>query len=270
MIESIPDRNEILAFAVQLSKDAGLIVKEARRNDELDVGYKDQIELVTSADIAVDELICSSLKAKYPGHFILSEESSPGSAESEILEGPTWIIDPIDGTVNFAYNQPQVAISIAFSFGGVVEVGIVHCPFLGETFSAIRGGGAYLNGEKIKTKCCEELERALVATGFPYKRESRPEVVERLSRVLSNCRDIRRCGAAAIDICWVGMGRIDAYYETVQAWDLAAGCLVAREAGARVGHLSSVPEGVFSDLWGKDLVVASPAIYDDLCDVLIG
>ena len=98
MIESIPDRNEILAFAVQLSKDAGLIVKEARRNDELDVGYKEQIELVTSADIAVDELICSSLKAKYPGHFILSEESSPGSAESEILGGPTWIIDPIDGT----------------------------------------------------------------------------------------------------------------------------------------------------------------------------
>ena len=270
MIEAFPDHNDILTFAAQLSKEAGLVVKEARQKNELDIGYKDHIELVTSADIMADELICSSLKARYPDHFILSEESSPGATESKILEGPTWIIDPIDGTVNFAYNQPQVAISIAFSYRGVVEVGVVHCPFLDETFSAIRGRGAFLNGEKIKTQPCENLELALVATGFPYQRGSRTMLIERLSRVLSKCRDIRRCGAAAIDICWVGMGRIDAYFETVQAWDLAAGCLVAREAGAKVGHLSPVPEGVYSDLWGKDLVVASPAIYDDLFAVLTG
>jgi myo-inositol-1(or 4)-monophosphatase len=260
--------SEVLAFAKALAQRAGELIVDARSGQTLELSYKQGFELLTSADLQADELICAAIREKYPEHAILSEESSPDFSNAEKLRGPLWIIDPIDGTVNYAYNQHQVAISIAFAHDGKMRAGVVHCPFQSETFSAARGMGAFLNGVAIRTSDCSKLARALVGTGFPYDRDGRVALLERLHKVLYHCRDIRRIGAAAVDICWVAMGRLDVYYETINAWDFAAAALIAREAGARVGHVGPVPDGELEELWGRELVIATADIYDEFVALL--
>jgi myo-inositol-1(or 4)-monophosphatase len=263
-----PTDVEILKVAADLAHEAGECIVEARAERRLRLSYKDGVELLTSADLSADQRICAGIESAFPDHSILSEESSPDLSDPDALLGPLWIIDPIDGTVNYAYNQHQVAVSIAFAFEGTVRAGVVHCPFQEETFSAVRGGGALLNGAPIRTSGCSELARALIGTGFPYERDGRVALVDRLRKVLFACRDIRRIGSAAVDICWVAMGRLDGYYETIQPWDFAAAALIAREAGARIGHWGEVPAGQLPELWGRESVVAAPGIYAALCDLL--
>ena len=255
---------ESLNVAEDLAFKAGKSIVEARQEQLLKFSYKDGVELLTSADLSADRLIRAGIESAFPDHSILSEESSPDLSDPDALLGPLWIIDPIDGTVNYAYNHHQVAVSIAFACEGVVRAGVVHCPFQEETFSAVRGGGALLNGAPICASRCSELARALIGTGFPYDRDGRVALVDRLRKVLFACRDIRRIGSAAADICWVAMGRLDGYYETIQPWDFAAAALIAREAGARIGHLGGVPAGQLPELWGRELVVAAPGIYTAL------
>ena len=262
--------NDMLEFAEDLAQRAGALIAKARADRALDLSYKEGIELLTSADLQADQLIRSAIEKTFPEHHILSEESSPEIAEPAWLHGPLWVIDPIDGTVNYAYNQPQVAVSIAFAEGGQVQVGVVRCPFVEETFTAQRDVGAWLNGRPIRPSECNHLTHALIGTGFPYAVKDREELMERLRRVLRCCRDIRRVGSAAIDLCWVAMGRLDGFYETLKPWDLAAAALIAREAGARVGHLQPV-EGVLpEELYGRDLVAATPEIYEYLVALLNG
>ncbi|MCC7264304.1 MAG: inositol monophosphatase [Candidatus Latescibacteria bacterium] len=258
----------ILDFATDLARRAGALISAERERGGLTLSYKDGIELLTSADLKSDQLIRSELSAAFPGHRILSEESSPTMPQEERNEGPLWIVDPIDGTVNFAYGQAAVAVSIAFAVDGVVQAGVVHSPFLQETYCGRRGAGATLNGLPLHTGDCAELGRALIGTGFPYERQERPPLVQRLARVLMHCRDFRRIGSAALDLCWVAAGRLDGFYETLKPWDFAAACLIAREAGARTGHLGPVPRGVPADLYGIDVVAAGPGIYDDLVALL--
>ena len=260
--------SEVLEFAEALARRAGVLIAEARADRALDLSYKEGIELLTSADLQSDQLIRSEIEQTFPDHYILSEESSPDFTDPAQLRGPLWVIDPIDGTVNYAYNQQQVAVSIAFAEGGQVQVGVVRCPFVEETFTAQRGAGAYLNGRAIRTSECNELSRALIGTGFPYAAEGRVALVDRLRRVLGHCRDIRRVGSAAIDLCWVAMGRLDGFYESLKPWDLAAAALIAREAGARVGHLQPVEGELPEELDGRDLVAAAPGIYEPLVALL--
>jgi len=264
----LPTDVEILNVAEDLAFKAGKSIVEARQSQRLTLSYKDGVELLTSADLSADQLIRAGIESAFSDHLILSEESSPDLSDAGDLQAPLWIIDPIDGTVNFAYNQHQVAVSIAFAYQGIMRAGVVHCPFQGETFSAIRGKGARLNGTSILASECSELARALIGTGFPYDQNGRVALVDRLRTVLFACRDIRRIGSAAVDVCWVAMGRLDGYYETINPWDFAAAALIAREAGARVGHLSEVPEGQLPELWGQELVVAAPGIYAALRDLL--
>ena len=212
--------SEVLEFAEDLARRAGVLIAEARADRALDLSYKEGIELLTSADLQSDQLIRSEIEQTFPDHYILSEESSPDFTDPAQLHGPLWIIDPIDGTVNYAYNQQQVAVSIAFAEGGQVQVGVVRCPFVDETFTARRGAGAYLNGHAIRTSECSELSRALIGTGFPYAAEGRVALVDRLRRVLGHCRDIRRVGSAAIDLCWVAMGRPRRLLRVAQALGL--------------------------------------------------
>ena len=258
----------MLEFAEDLARRAGVLIAEARVDRALDLSYKEGIELLTSADLQADQLIRSEIEQTFPEHYILSEESSPDIANPALLHGPLWVIDPIDGTVNYAYNQQQVAVSIAFAEGGQVQIGVVRCPFVDETFTARRGAGAWLNGRAIRTSECSELSRALIGTGFPYAAEGRVALVDRLRRVLGQCRDIRRVGSAAIDLCWVAMGRLDGFYESLKPWDLAAAALIAREAGARVGHLQPVEGELPEELDGRDLVAAAPRIYEQLVALL--
>lgn len=260
--------SERLAIAVQIAQQAGQQIHEARQGQTFDRHYKQEVELVTDADVAVDRFIAERLEAHFPGEARLTEELSP---ERDSLEhgGPLWVIDPIDGTVNFAQGLPHVAVSIAWALDGKVQLGVVHAPFLDETFTAIRGEGAYRNGRRIHASVATHLERSLIATGFPYRRESRAPLLRRLTAVMAACQDMRRCGSAALDLCNVACGRVDAYYESVSPWDFAAGLLIAREAGARTGHLYACPDNIPDELYGENLVAAAPDIYPALEELLL-
>lgn len=256
-----------LTRAIEIANAAGRMVLEAREADNLEHHFKDGQELVTTTDVAVDTLIREQLEVCFPGEQRLSEELAP---DRDAVEhgGALWVVDPIDGTVNFAHGLRHVAVSIAYVEDGVTQLGVVHAPFLKETFTALRGAGAWRNGQPIKPSNSTNLEHSLVATGFPYRRDSRPPLMRRLHAVLSHCRDIRRNGAAALDLCDVACGRLDAYYETVSPWDFAAGWLIAREAGAATGHLYPCPAGIPEDLYGENLLVCSRGIFDELGDLL--
>ena len=252
---------QYLSQAVAIARQAGDLIRRAREEQSFSQDYKEGHELVTSADLKSDQMIRALLQLSFPDHGILSEESSPDYSDTEMLKRSIWIIDPIDGTVNYAHGLQQVAISIAFAEQGEVKVGVVYNPFLDEMFTAVAGEPAQLNGEEIQVSTTTELKKALIATGFPYDKTLIPTLLPRLHQVLNNCRDIRRMGSAAIDICYVAAGRLDGYYETVSPWDFAAARLIALQAGALAGHLDGCPDNVPPSLYGDQMLVANPALY---------
>lgn len=259
---------DITDFAENLARDAGELIAREREENTLRTDYKQQTELVTHADVMADEFIAAAIRKRFPGHRILSEESLPDLHQAEHLDTPLWIVDPIDGTVNYAYGHPQVAVSIAYAENGRVQAGVVHAPFPGETFRATRGRGATLNGETIHHSGASELRRALFATGFPYTKDHLEPLIKRLDAMIHQCRDLRRIGSAALDICWVACGRLDVYYETVSPWDFAAARLIALEAGASAGHFGDVPEGYPEDLWGQDILISAPELWQPVRQIL--
>ncbi|SHE90496.1 myo-inositol-1(or 4)-monophosphatase [Modicisalibacter ilicicola DSM 19980] len=260
--------SERLAITVEIAEQAGHMIREARQEQNFGQHYKHGRELVTDVDVAIDRFIADQLEARFPGEARLTEELSP---ERETLEkgGDLWVVDPIDGTVNFAQGLPHVAVSIAWAHNGKVQLGVVHAPFLVETFTSTRGDGARLNGKRIRSSLVTRLEQCLIATGFPYRREGRAPLMRRLSAVMDACQDMRRCGSAALDLCNVACGRLDAYYESVSPWDFAAGYLIAQEAGARAGHLYPCPENIPEELYGEHILVAAPDVYKPLKTLLI-
>lgn len=256
-----------LEIAEDIARQAGRMIQEARSGQGFKHRYKDGQELVTDTDVEVDTYIRQRLQSEFPDEPLLSEELAP---DREALEAPKalWIVDPIDGTVNFAHGLRHVAVSIGWASGGHLHLGVVHAPFLDETFTALSGRGAWRNGESIKASRANNLNRALVGTGFPYRHDSRPPLMRRLMAVLTHCQDIRRNGSAALDLCDVACGRLDAYYESVSPWDFVAGWVIAREAGASVGHLYDVPTDVPEDLYSQHLLVSAPAIYSAMAKLL--
>jgi myo-inositol-1(or 4)-monophosphatase len=227
--------DELLALATRLAADAGALLLEGLAESRITVATKSSpTDVVTAFDRSSERLITEALRLARPGDAILGEEGThdPGTT------GVRWLIDPLDGTVNFLYGLPVFAVSIAAEVDGTVEVGVVAVPAQSETFTAVRGRGAWLDGRPLVCTGATELSEALVGTGFSYRPERRLAQADMLATVLPSVRDIRRAGAAAIDLCWVGAGRLDAFYEHgLQPWDLAAGALVAAEAGAVVGDL---------------------------------
>lgn len=258
------DLQQVMSFAIELARESGALIVRERRNAALTMELKRDIELVTSADHMADELICQGIRQRFPGHAILAEESATEIEATLATDGPLWIIDPIDGTVNFAHGHFQVAVSIAFIEKGRVRAGVVYNPFLDELFQASEGGGAFLNNEPIRVGTQTTLRRALIATGFPYDKTEIDILVRRLSHILAHCADVRRLGSAALDICWVAAGRLDGYYESLSIWDFAAAQLIAREAGARYGHFRPVPAGRNPQFHDRDILVANPALYTQL------
>lgn len=259
--------DERLWTAVEIAREAGQMIVEARRGNRYTSRYKSGQELVTDADVAVDTRIGERLQAAFGDEARLSEELSPEHGDLD-RKGPLWVIDPIDGTVNFAHGLRHVAVSIAWVLDGRTQLGVVHAPFLGETYTAVAGRGATCNELPIQASRTDTLDNCLVGTGFPYRREHRAPLLRRLTAVLEQCQDVRRNGSAALDLCDVACGRLDAFYESVSPWDMAAGWLIAREAGARAGHLYPGPEGVPEDLQGENLLVTTPAIHNELRDLL--
>jgi myo-inositol-1(or 4)-monophosphatase len=216
-------------------------------------------DMVSELDRASEELIVSSLLAERPEDGIVGEEGSAIAGTS----GLRWVIDPLDGTTNYLYGLPGWGVSIAAEDDVGVVAGVVCDPVHGEVFSATRGGGASLDGRAVTCSTCTDLSTALLATGFGYAAERRRAQAEVLVGVLPNVRDIRRIGAAAVDLCAVACGRVDAYYERgLEWWDLAAGSLIAEEAGAVVAGLGGDPVRVGS------VMAAAPGIATPLRDLL--
>lgn len=263
--------DEMMRLALHAATKAGEAIRKIRGEGSLDVRYKSALDLVTKADLEAERIIIGEISRVFPEHRFLSEESHTDSSAARFKEIPFWVIDPVDGTTNFAHGHHQVGVSIAFCDEGEVKVGVVHAPFQSETFSAIRGAGAALNGAPIAVRACDRLEQALVATGFPYERVDIDIVVGRVRRVLKNCRDIRRIGAGSLDISWVACGRLDAFYETLQPWDIAAAILIAKEAGAVVRSTVPIPENypLPAELFSEGIVVASPSLIDKLYELLM-
>jgi len=197
------------------------------------IRHKGRIDLVTATDLAVERLLTARLTALLPGSTVLGEETS-GQAR---LDGPTWIVDPIDGTTNFVHGFPFVCTSVALYDGGEVVLGVVNAPILGQCFCAGRGLGAFCNDVRLAVSAVSALEDSLVATGFPYTvRENMDELLPDMRAVLNATQGIRRPGSAALDLAFLAAGRVDAYYEIgLHPWDVAAGWLLVTEAGGRVG-----------------------------------
>ena len=259
---------EILCFMKELALDVGKLIKHKRTEGALQQDFKQGIELVTNVDVLADETIRSAIMKSYPGHRILSEELAPELATLTDSAAPLWIIDPIDGTVNYAHGHYQVAISLAFVENSDIQCAVVYNPFLDELFSARNRAGAELNGNPIQVAGQSDLRKSIIATGFPYTKDDMTPLIRRVARILDSCADIRRLGSAALDICWVACGRLDGYYENLRVWDFAAAQLIAREAGARYGHFQPVPEGVLPVFHDQNILVANSSLYPKLATLL--
>ena len=212
--------------------------------------------MVSDADREAEGAIVALLRAERPRDGLLAEEGEGWQGESE----RRWVVDPLDGTTNYLYGFPAWSVSVALRDGEGTVVGVVHDPARGETFRAVRGEGADLNGEPIRVRTHDRLETALVATGFGYAPERRAEQAELLRRVLPRVRDLRRAGSAALDLSWLAAGRLDGYYERgLKPWDWVAGRLLVTEAGGTVVEMDGEPLG---------LVAATPALVAGLLELV--
>lgn len=205
----------------------------------LEVSYKGRVDIVTRVDKAAEREIVRVVRRAFPDHAFLMEEGGSRAGTAPYR----WIVDPLDGTVNYAHRVPICSVSIAVERGGRVLAGGVFDAFRNEMFLAARGRGATLNGRKIRVSRTTELHKALLATGFPYDRQKRAALyAERVRRALTKGRDVRRLGSAALDLSYVACGRFDAYWEfNLRPWDVAAGWLLVEEAGGRVTRLDGSP-----------------------------
>lgn len=231
--------------------ESGKILKE-NFGCNFKISSKDVVSnLVTEIDKKSEERIFEIIKQDFPGHYILSEEAGALAQESEYK----WIIDPIDGTVNYAHAIPLTCVSIALEKNGEVILGAVHNPISGEFFFAEKGKGAYLNDVKISVSECEDFERSLLVTGFPYDSSSyKPDPVAVFKKFIMRDMPIRRLGSAALDLCWTACGRFEAFWEyNLNAWDVAAGALILEEAGGLITDLS----GNNFSIYGKELLAVN-------------
>ena len=241
----VPDPAELLALAVAVARTAATLVAGGRATAGDHVAVKSSsVDVVTAVDTASERLIVERLTAARPGDGVLGEEGGARTGTS----GVRWVVDPIDGTVNFLYGVPAYAVSIAAEVAGVVRAGAVLNAATGELFTATSGGGAYLSSPhrpepvRLRGNAPASLEQTLVATGFGYRVEQRRAQGAVVARLLPQVRDIRRFGSAALDLCAAAAGRVDAYYELhLNPWDHAAGALVAAEAGLVVTGLPGTP-----------------------------
>jgi myo-inositol-1(or 4)-monophosphatase len=231
--EAAGEDAELLRIALEAAARAGALLRDGRPADLGVAATKSSpTDVVTEMDIAAEKLITSHISRLRPDDGFLGEEG----ASREGTSGIRWVIDPLDGTVNYLYGLPSWSVSIAAERDGQAVVGVVEAPMRRETYQAVLGGGAYVGGVRARCRPAPELAHALVATGFSYVRERRTAMAEVVRRLLPQVRDIRRGGSAAIDLADIGCGRLDAYYERgLHPWDSAAGALFAREAGALTG-----------------------------------
>jgi myo-inositol-1(or 4)-monophosphatase len=260
-MSDVPDASQLLALAEDVAAEAAALLRDGLERVREHVGTKSTAtDMVTEMDRASEVLIVDRLLRARPDDGVLGEEGTdrPGTS------GVRWVVDPLDGTTNYLYALPGFAVSIAAEVDGVALAGVVHDVVRGEVFAATRGGGATRDGAPIRASEEARLAHALVATGFAYDSDRRRAQAAALVQVLPRIRDVRRFGAAAVDLCSVACGRVDAYYERGLAhWDLAAGGLIAAEAGAVVTDFHGGPAVAGA------VVAAAPAIAEELRALLV-
>jgi myo-inositol-1(or 4)-monophosphatase len=255
------DVDQLLALALDVAHEAGASLLERARRGDLTWSTKSTpTDVVTEADTAAELLIRKRLQAARPDDAIVGEEGVDLAGTSTV----GWVVDPLDGTVNYLYALPGWAVSIAAEVAGSAVVGVVHIPTYGETFWAVRGGGAFRDGQPIRASACTALDATLLGTGFGYDARQRAVQARWVAALLPQVRDIRRYGSASVDLCSVACGRLDAYAEQgLKPWDRAAGGLIAAEAGALVTGLRGRPAG-------ERMTLAAPTgLWSELHDLLV-
>jgi len=251
--------DRILQAAGRAALNAGGIIRGLYGKPH-QIRHKGAIDIVTEADLASEKIIVELVSREFPEIAVMAEESK--SDYSTTMTGETWIIDPLDGTTNFAHGFPYFGVSIGYAVDGVPQAGVIYCPLQDELFCATRGKGAWLNGSRITVSPAAVLLHSLVATGFPYDvHGTLTQVIDTLRRVLPEVQDIRRAGAAALDLAYVACGRLDGFWEmNLKPWDTAAGALLVEEAG---GRLSDFSGGKFS-LFRPEVVASNGLIHQQL------
>lgn len=265
MSTTSPSLTEDLQLASSMARQAGELIR-SRWGTSVRVEHKGEIDLVSEVDLAAEALILNALRVARPQDDVLAEESASGDQMIGALSptsGRVWCVDPLDGTTNFSHGFPHFCTSIALLVGGRAQVGVIYDPLRDWLFSAIMGGGAWLNGSQLHVSHQGELRRALLATGFPYDRHvSDHDNLAQTNRVLKRCRGLRRAGAAALDLAFVAAGWLDGYWEyKLKPWDVAAGSLIAQEAGA------TLTDELGGHAWlhrGAIIATGSPELHHEL------
>jgi myo-inositol-1(or 4)-monophosphatase len=253
--------SEFLPVAREAAEAAGLVLRQGLDRG-MEISYKGAVDLVTNFDKLAQDLIVGRISAAHPGHAFLAEEGLRPAAPAEFL----WVIDPLDGTTNFAHRLPVFAVSIGLVAAGRPVLGVIYDPVREDMFSAVAGEGAFLNGRPIRVSTVRELIRSLLATGFPYDmRESPVNNVDHFHNFSVRAQAVRRCGSAAVDLCYLACGRFDGFWELkLKPWDVAAGAVIVREAGGRV---SNFDDGEFS-IYDGEALATNGLIHSAMIEVL--
>lgn len=258
--------SDIEAVAREAVAEVAPRIREAWRGHK-EIEHKGKIDLVTETDREVERLIIERLRRSFPDHLIVSEEAAAGTRLQLPPQGRlTWYLDPLDGTTNFAHGYPAFAISLALARGPELLFGLVHEPLRDELFVAHRGRGATRNGEPIQVSEATEIDQALIATGFPYDTHSHADFyLGFFGDFLRRAQGLRRCGAAALDLCYVACGRLDGFFEwNLNPWDTAAGALIVSEAGGVVTDFS----GNGFDVHGRQTLASNGRIHAQMIRIL--
>jgi myo-inositol-1(or 4)-monophosphatase len=251
----------LLDFAMQTARDAGRILAERFGRASLKVQHKGDIDLVTEADLAAERLIIERIRSYHPRHAILAEEAGDSAHVSDYK----WVIDPLDGTTNYAHGYPCFCVSIGLEYKGELVLGVVYDPVLDELFAAERGGGATLNGRVIHVSAVADLNRALLCTGFPYDVRGRNDFARHFTSFIMHAQGVRRDGAAALDLAYVACGRFEGFWEEgLQPWDVAAAIVIIEEAGGRVSRYDGSPASIYA----PPIVVSNGLLHEEMMRVL--
>ena len=256
----------MLDFAIQTARDAGRLLAE-RFGRKIEITNKSELDLVTESDLASEHLIIEHVKTYYPRHSILAEESGASNPhDGDSQNGWRWIIDPLDGTTNYAHGYPCFCVSIGLEHNGELQVGVVYDPVRDEMFAAERGRGASLNGRRITVSRTMNLSAALLCTGFPYDVRQRNEFARHFASFIMHAQGVRRDGAAALDLAYVAAGRFDGFWEEgLKPWDVAAGALIVAEAGGRISNY----HGEALDIHTPPVIASNGLIHEQMMNVLL-